>query len=78
MPSNSHVFEGVPIIAPSLEFLISAFDDYDMRSIWHQTANTVGCTDEPVHLDSSTLLCPFIVKPCCAVIETVLTQVPLR
>lgn len=33
---------------------MSAHDDYNIRSIWHQTANNVGCTDQPVHLE-----------PCC-------------
>jgi len=50
-----HVFlAGVPILAPSPEFLLSAYDDSSVLSIWHHTANNVGCTDEPVH-----------VEPCC-------------
>jgi hypothetical protein len=48
-------FAGVPILAPSTEFLLSHYDKSNLSSIWHHTSNNVGCTEEAVHLE-----------PCCA------------
>jgi hypothetical protein len=66
------VLTGVPIIAPSAQFLLSLYDHraHDVHhpldsvenvrkrnptGIYHHTANNMGCTDQPAHLE-----------PCCS------------